>query len=226
MILSKLFSQYKNNWIKSKESELKEEFEKSLKSLKEKHAIEFSQYQRDCDETMLIASDNFKKESEKFKSEMAALGNLRKEIELEIIEIKENRNKYLDKIESDFNKKVFEIKDGEKELSNRKTMLEYEKMRMNAEEDNLKHLEKLVEQKRIDLERVREELKLQIRITEAKSSPEQVWTTAFESGFSKAWAMMVPVITDGLEKQKEMIRNKAIEETRKRLEPFVKPNGR
>ena len=176
MILSKLFSRYKNNWLKKREEDLWKEFESSLKILKDRHYLELSQYQKNCDETMLIASDKFK-----------------------------------------------EI---EEQLEKRRTVLEYEKKKVSYEEDNNKHLEKLVEQKRIELERVREELKLQIRIMEAKSSPEQVWTSAFESGFSKAWAMMVPVITDGLDKQKEMIRNKAIEETRKRLEPFVKPNGR
>lgn len=46
----------------------------------------------------------------------------------------------------------------------------------------------------------------------------EIWTTAFSNGFSKAWDMMVPLMTEGIEKAKQKVREEAIERTMKGLE--------
>lgn len=46
---------------------------------------------------------------------------------------------------------------------------------------------------------------------------ETVWIQGFSQGFEKAWDMMVPLMSSGIEKSKKQIRTTAIEETLKRL---------
>ena len=47
------------------------------------------------------------------------------------------------------------------------------------------------------------------------------WLDGFNLGFSKAWDMMIPVMTDGVSKMKDLIRNKAIDETLDGLESVI-----
>ena len=51
------------------------------------------------------------------------------------------------------------------------------------------------------------------------SLPANVWAEAFTLGFSKAWDMMAPLMTDGVRRMEETIRTQAIEETLARLAP-------
>ena len=83
---------------------------------------------------------------------------------------------------------------------------------------DLEELEKRVLDRRAELERANEELKTQIRLIEAKASPSNIWESSFTLGFSKAWDMMLPVMSNGLEKVKENIRNNEIEESFTRID--------
>ena len=48
---------------------------------------------------------------------------------------------------------------------------------------------------------------------------EQLWLEAFSQGFSKAWEMMLPLMTEGVAKAQEALRTQAIDETLARLAP-------
>lgn len=48
-----------------------------------------------------------------------------------------------------------------------------------------------------------------------------IWTEAFSLGFSKAWDMMVPLMTSGIDKSKEAIFNLAIDQAMANLEPVI-----
>ncbi len=78
-----------------------------------------------------------------------------------------------------------------------------------------------LEDKKKDLYRANEELATQIRLIEAKASPDAVWTTAFSHGVSKSWDMMLPIMMRGIEKVKETIRNQEIYESIPRIDSVV-----
>ena len=84
-----------------------------------------------------------------------------------------------------------------------------------------KYEEEAVAKRKADLERTNQDLKEQIRIIEAKSSPSAVWESAFSLGFSKAWDMMLPHMVQGLDKLKETIREQEIEASLSRLTPML-----
>ncbi len=118
-----------------------------------------------------------------------------------------------------------EFADKEKELRNELTkahsVIEEKLDKAKKEQDELEEQEKRVLDRRKELARVNDELKTQIRLIEAKASPDSVWAEAFGHGFSKAWDMMVPVMMSGIEKVKEQIRNQEIEESLPRLNTMV-----
>lgn len=88
---------------------------------------------------------------------------------------------------------------------------ERESVEKIAKENEL--YETLVHDRRIELEKANNDLKQQIRLIEAKAKPDSVWTEAFSLGFSKAWDMMLPLMSQGFENMKDKIRNDAIEES-------------
>ena len=86
---------------------------------------------------------------------------------------------------------------------------------------DLEDLETRVLDRKKELERVNEELKVQIRLIEAKSSPDQVWASAFGQGYSKAWDSIRPLMDQGIDKIKETIRNEEIEASIPRIDHVV-----
>jgi len=88
---------------------------------------------------------------------------------------------------------------------------------IRLEQKELESLESRVQDRRTELERVNAELKDQIRIIEAKASPDQVWTSAFQAGFIKCWENMWDFQADQVIRFKEKIRSQAINETLERL---------
>ena len=92
---------------------------------------------------------------------------------------------------------------------------------LGRQDKDLADLERRVLDRKLELERVNEELKVQIRLIEAKASPDNVWTTAFSHGFSKAWDMMIRTMTHGIEKIKNSIKTQEIDASISRLSVMV-----
>mgnify|MGYP001564776429 CR=1 FL=1 len=86
---------------------------------------------------------------------------------------------------------------------------------------DLDDIEKRIIDRKIELETANKELKEQIRLMEAKAKPDSVWIQAFGMGFSKAWDMSLPIMSDGIENLKEKIRTKAIDDTLDGLESTI-----
>lgn len=82
-------------------------------------------------------------------------------------------------------------------------------------------LQERVDDKKVELAKVNDELKIQIRLIEAKASPDAIWTSAFSQGFSKAWDTISPMMKSGIEKAKEKIRVQEIEESIPRIDSVV-----
>lgn len=55
----------------------------------------------------------------------------------------------------------------------------------------------------------------------AEPTPQDYWMRGFEVGFGKTWDKMMPIMMEGVEKQKERIRQKAINETVDGLESVI-----
>jgi len=89
------------------------------------------------------------------------------------------------------------------------------------EKRELEDLKIRVEDRKKELIRVNEDLKTQIRLIEAKASPDHVWESSFSQGFSKAWDMMIPLMKKGIEKTHEKIRQEEIENSFPRIDSIV-----
>jgi hypothetical protein len=118
-----------------------------------------------------------------------------------------------------------ELHDKEREVAE---TIEQRKAHLKDERDSVEKIAKenelyeaLVHDRRIELEKANTELKQQIRLIEAKASPDSVWTEAFSLGFSKAWDMMLPLMRDGFDKLKDKIRTDAIEDSIKNFNDNV-----
>ncbi len=60
---------------------------------------------------------------------------------------------------------------------------------------------------------------------EKETTPEEVYIHGFKEGFNKAWDMMLPVMSDGMEKLKKSIKDRAISETLDNLNGNHKKNN-
>ena len=100
--------------------------------------------------------------------------------------------------------------------------LERTQRKLDRAQEDLEDLLNRVNDKKIDLLKANKELSAQIRVTEAKASPANVWVNAFESGFSKAWGMMKPVMYEGFDKVKQEISDNAKMETLNGLQSVLR----
>lgn len=116
--------------------------------------------------------------------------------------------------------------DSEMKLNLQKLELErdvlYAKVRAEIQKEKLLEEEvtfraKTLEERKIDLIKADNDLKQQIKLIEAKASPSAVWTEAFSQGVSKCWDLLLPSMTENIEKLKSKIREDAIHEAIGRL---------
>ena len=84
---------------------------------------------------------------------------------------------------------------------------------LKVKEVELGEWERRIGDKKFELESLNLDLLQQIKNLESKASPSHVWVTAFTSGWDKAWDMMKPFMTDGLERSKKAIEDAAIQST-------------
>jgi len=91
-----------------------------------------------------------------------------------------------------------------------------EKLKIQFSEEEVAYRLKQLEDRKIELIKTDNEVKMQIKLLEAKSSPNTVWLEAFTQGFSKAWDSINPIMMDNVLKSKKFIEENAIMETIKR----------
>lgn len=107
-----------------------------------------------------------------------------------------------------------------REIEFKKRTAEHQKEIEEKKNDIESALDRLND-KKASLERANEELKTQIRLIEAKASPDNVWVESFSCGFSKAWDVMNPFIVQSVEQMKKYIERKSIDETLNNLESVI-----
>ena len=99
--------------------------------------------------------------------------------------------------------------------------------RLNSESsEELAFLQKRIEDRKQELTKQNEDLKTQIRLIEAKASPDNVWVTAFSAGFEKAWDTMQPILMEGFRKAADSIRDDAINDTLSNLDPIIRQRAK
>lgn len=100
------------------------------------------------------------------------------------------------------------------ELKSKKKSLE-EEMQSQFHQIEIKRVDN--EALSLKLDSINESIRQQILLAETKANPANVWTDAFSLGFSKAWDMMMPMMTQGLSNSKKMIEDAAIQSTLTRI---------
>ena len=104
-------------------------------------------------------------------------------------------------------KQILAQKEKEKDVLER-SLKKVELERFEADE-----LYKRMMDKKVEYAKKNKELAEQIRMIEAKASPDNVWLSAFQTGFTRAWDMMKPVMYTGFDKVKQEISDNAKMET-------------
>lgn len=92
---------------------------------------------------------------------------------------------------------------------------------LKRDEQDLDDFLQRIADRKVELEKVSQELKEQLRLIEAKASPSSMWAEVFTAGFNKAWDMMLPVMTGGIENMKQIIHDRAVDETLDGLEKHI-----
>ena len=84
-------------------------------------------------------------------------------------------------------------------------------------EEEVAYRLKNLEERKLELIQSDNDLKSQIKLLEAKAHPSGVWTEAFTLGVSKCWEMVLPVMSENLDKLKSKMKDDAIHEAIARL---------
>ena len=111
--------------------------------------------------------------------------------------------------------------DWKKKLDDLDSGLKLKAELLQRDQASLDDITKRVQDKREELERANQELKEQIRLIEAKASPDSVWVEAFSQGFSKAFDMASVIHQKGLDKLLEQARDSAIDQAIASLDAVV-----
>ena len=109
------------------------------------------------------------------------------------------------------------LQENETALSTRLARVTQEAQDVEVRSRDVRDLEQRLQDRKEELARQNDELRTQIRLIEAKSSPDSVWVEAFSRGYEKAWETMWPFFESNLTRVKEVIRRVAIDETLQNL---------
>lgn len=98
----------------------------------------------------------------------------------------------------------------------------YAKIKAEIEKGNIleaevEYREQILSDRKLELIRADNELREQIKLTQAKASPDQIWSQAFTTGVSKTLDMIIPTITSGFDKFKVKVQEDAVQEAIARL---------
>ena len=104
------------------------------------------------------------------------------------------------------------VDDEEAKLISLKNSFDIKKQSLIFSQNEVEEMTSRCDHKNRELARLNEELLTQIRIAEAKLSPEGVWAQAFTAGFNKAWDMMY-LQNEGFDRVKKLVREEAINST-------------
>lgn len=107
------------------------------------------------------------------------------------------------------------LDDYKKELTEKEYERELGKRRLDDETKEQLDL-------KVRYEKANNDLREQIKLIEAKASPDNVYIEAFTLGFSKAFDMLEDVIGHGFRKSKDALINKVKDEERTKVDKIVK----
>ena len=227
MIPFSWFSAYKNKWIKDREAKLQLEF----KSREEELCLKADSEYLSTQSVIKIKQDNLNDLMDTLDKEQSRQNELivktkskNEELEFRISEIKLNHEDRVKKMNSDNDLEVQELKsklmqDKEK-VKSQMLLVNHEGEKYRLRELEIQELNKRISDRKSELEQTNRELKEQIRLIEAKAKPDSIWISAFQSGFSKACESL-PILKDGIEKVKEVIKQDAIDSTISNLEGVI-----
>ena len=105
----------------------------------------------------------------------------------------------------------------EAELQERQCKIEVEIRRGKVLEEEVTYRTKVLEERKLELIQADNDLKNQIKVLEAKAHPSTVYVEAFSQGVSKSLDMLMPIMSENLEKFKTKLKDDAIAEAIKRL---------
>ncbi len=118
------------------------------------------------------------------------------------------------KMQSDFEKLKKEHEE-KFQLAYSEAKKKYEALTFQQAE--IDELSKRLEERKLALARENEDLKIKLKLAEAKSSPSNVWVEGFTLGVSKTWDLLMPVMVGNVEALKKKIYEDATLESLSRL---------
>ena len=95
------------------------------------------------------------------------------------------------------------------------------KTSLKRQNEDIEALLRRQDDRKTELASVNAELKVQIRLIEAKARPDAVWLTAFQAGYEKAWDTMLPLMTEGVQKAQATLYQSVMAAALKTVEPAI-----
>ena len=88
---------------------------------------------------------------------------------------------------------------------------------IKSQNEDLSFQQKRLDDRKLELIQAQDELKIQIRLIEAKASPSSIFIEAFSQGINKAWDLLLPVMSENIDKLKIKMKEDAAIEAIQRL---------
>ncbi len=107
------------------------------------------------------------------------------------------------------------------DLTRQSTTLQEKYRELERMQAQMLDQEAILADRKVRVEQANEECRTQLRLLEAKASPDSVWVEAFARGYEKAWETVWPIMASGVQNTKALIEQKAIEETLARLDTLI-----
>lgn len=93
---------------------------------------------------------------------------------------------------------------------------------LQRDQRDLADLEQRLQDRKVEVARVHEELQQQLRLIEAKASPANIWIEAFSLGLSKYCDIILPLLKETLGKSYTQIQEEVTNQVLHGLEPVIR----
>ena len=219
------FKRWKEQWLVRNEQSIRDEYRNRLSLIQDqleseesiliRRREEVKSYSIDLDNRLKSLKDSILDVENKTNESSRVLREIKNQHD-----IQENKMKF--EYEEKFKTLELELLKIERSIPEKSSALEIRNNQVKLEQEQADELFRRVLDRKVELLRVNDELKQQIRLIEAKASPDNIWVAAFSSGFQKAWETMHPILMDGFRKASDSIRDEAINDTISNLDPIIK----
>ena len=224
-MFKKLIESWKKEWWINQSAILSHEHEDMKRAILSIFQDEFNDINtknNDIKKSLLNEQQELELKRISVKTEMlkieSELNSKVRQINSELASIKEEHESKKSIILSEQNSELQRISsEHDSEVSIIKRRIAQKNSILAIEEKEVEHLTKIIASKKAELESLNVDLRTQLKVIEAKAHPSNVWVEAFSQGVSKCWDVLLPAMSENLDRVKSKMKDDAIREAIGRL---------